>query len=178
MKLIVHDTSILVDLALSRTAEAWFAAGVETWTTDLVYNLEVEDPEQRALFDPYLESGHLKIRRFNATETEELLRLASKAGRRLSLADISVFWLAHRLGPKAVLATGDKALRAFAQREEVMACGILGLFKHMVAGIGGRPQVLPKAVAIERLQLLMAHPDVRLPLDKCEELIRQWRGIR
>ena len=176
MKLVVHDTSILIDLALSRTAEAWFAAGIETWTTDLVYPLEIDDNDQRALFDSYVASGHLKVRQFDETEIEELRRLQTKIGwRGLSITDISVFRLSKQLGSEAVLATGDKSLRGVATREKVMACGILGLFRHMVAGVpSGRPPVLPKAVAIERLKLLMEHPICRLPAAKCEELLREW----
>jgi rRNA maturation endonuclease Nob1 len=178
MKLVVHDTSILIDLALSRTAEAWFAAGIETWTTDLVYPREIDDEDQRALFASYVKSGHLKIRQFDETEIEESWRFQAKVGRRgLSITDISVFRLTQQLGPEAVLATGDKALRALATREKVMACGFLRLFRYMVMGVpGGRPPVLPKEVAIERLKLLMAHPECRLPVAKCEELLRQWGG--
>lgn len=177
MKLVVHDTSILIDLALSGTAEAWFATGIETWTTDLVYPLEIDDKDQRKLFDSYATSGRMKVRRLSAVEVDFLRKLQLKVGwRGLSLADISVFTLSKHLGPEAVLATGDKSLRKVATREKVTACGILRLFRYMVDGVHGRHPVLPKAVAIERLKLLISHPECRLPKEKCEELIRQWGG--
>lgn len=105
---------------------------------------------------------------------EQLVEYQSKVSRGISLADISVFALTRQLGPSAVLATGDKSLRKLAEREKLSACGVLKLFDHMVDGIASRPGVLPPPVAVARLKQLMAHPECRLPSDKCIERLKKW----
>ena len=53
MKIIVHDASVLIDLHHAGALDAWVAAGIEAWTTDLVF-FEVEQSleKQHALIFP------------------------------------------------------------------------------------------------------------------------------
>jgi len=178
MKLVVHDASILIDLAHSKTVEAWFAAGIETWTTDLIYPAEIGRPEQRALLDAYAVAGKLKIRTTEPTELEALIRTRAKFGMGLSLADVSALNLAKIFGDGAVLATGDRLLRTTAEKEKVKACGILGLFDVMVCSVDGATPVLPFSVAIEKLRQLMQMPECRLPNDRCTAKIKMWSQNR
>lgn len=168
MKLVVQDASILIDLALSETVEAWFATGIETWTTELIYPREIDRPDQRSLLSAYVSAEQLKVKSFGETELEELHLLKSKIGRGLSLADVSVFALAKQFGSTTVLATGDQTLRKAAERERVSACGILGLMDYMVGSVNGRPPVLPVPVAIEKLRKLQGLPECRIPQNKCK----------
>jgi rRNA maturation endonuclease Nob1 len=176
MKLVVHDASILIDLVFSKTVEAWFATNVETWTTELVYPREIEEPSQRALFNAYADAGKLQIRHINSAQLEQLVRARTRLGLGLSLADVSVLQLTRELGENALLATGDRLLRATAEREKIKACGLLGLFDIMVTPSRGGPAALPYAVAIEKLEQLMALPECRLPADKCHAKIRDWKS--
>lgn len=65
-------------------------------------------------------------------------------------------------------------LRKVAEREQIKACGILGLFDRMVLAQGSKPAALPHAVACQKLQLLLTHPECRLPRDRCLAKIKQW----
>ena len=122
MKFVVHDASILIDLALSKTVEAWFATGVETWTTNLIYPYEIGKPEQRALFEAYVAAKKLRIKNLTPSELEEVVRERERLSRGLSLADVSALNLTKSLGADAVLATGDRLLRTTAEKAKVTAC--------------------------------------------------------
>lgn len=174
MKFVVHDASILIDLALSKSVEAWFATGVETWTTNLIYPSEIVKAEQRVVYDAYVTAKKLKIKALTPHELEELVRTRAKLSMGLSLADVSALSLTKTLGPDAVLATGDRLLRKTADRERVKACGILKLFDVMVEGTKEHPAILPPTLAIEKLRGLMQLPECRLPSDRCDEKIKAW----
>lgn len=174
MKFVVHDASILIDLALSKTVEAWFASGIETWTTNLIYPAEIVRPDQRQLYDGYASAKKLQIKALTSPEIEELIRFRARLSLGLSLADVSALSLAKSLADGTVLATGDRLLRTMAEREKVKACGILHLFDVMVRGVSNHRAVLPKAVAIEKLRTLMQLPECRLPAEKCEGKIKLW----
>lgn len=173
MKLVVHDASILIDLALSETVDAWFAAGIETWTTNLIYPHEIDRPEQRAVLNGYVKAGMLRVRPVSVEEVEFLRQVRSG----LSIPDRSAILLVKELGQHAVLATGDRALRLAAQREKIDACGLLGLFDIMIRTHGGRPPALPIAVAIAKLERLLALPGCWLPPEKCRERIQGWKKL-
>lgn len=173
MKLVVHDASILIDLALSETVDAWFASGIETWTTNLIYPHEIDRPEQRAVLDGYVQAGKLLIRAVTPAEVELLGRIRSG----LTIPDRSAIMLVKELGDGARLATGDKAMRKTAEQEKVAACGLLGLFDLMIVSQEGRPPALPVEVAIAKLERLLALPGCWLPPDKCQEKIAAWRRL-
>lgn len=174
MKVVVQDASILIDLVLSQTVDAWFATGVETWTTNLIYPLEIDQPEQRAILGPYVSAKKLQIREISDLEVEEILALRGSFSRGLSLADLSALFLTRELGAGTKLATGDRALRNAATHARLDACGILGLFEVMVEAASGRLAVLPYPVAADRLRQLLKHPECRLPRGECEARIRAW----
>lgn len=174
MKLVVHDASILIDLALSETVDAWFATGIETWTTDLIYPLEIDRPIQRAELEGYVRAGKLKLRKLMDADIEKLRQLKTKERAGLSMGDLSVLMFARELGSDATLATGDRALRAVATRDGVNACGLLGLFDLMVKPPVPHAPALPVDVAIAKLRRLMSLPECRLPSDRCEARMRSW----
>jgi len=173
MKLVVHDASILIDLALSETVDAWFASGIETWTTNLIYPHEIDQPDQRAVLDGYVKAGKLRIRTVTPEEVERLGEVRSG----LTIPDRSAIMLVKELGDGARLATGDKAMRTAAHREKVAACGLIGLFELMIAPQGGRPAALPAEVAIAKLERLLSLPGCWLPIEKCREKITTWRRL-
>lgn len=173
MKLVVHDASILIDLALSETVDAWFASGIETWTTNLIFPHEIDRLDQRAVLEGYVQAGKLLIR---AVTPDEIVQLGQvRSG--LTIPDRSAIMLVKELGAGASLATGDKAMRTAAAREKIMACGLLGLFDLMIAAQEGRPAALPVEVAIAKLERLLALPGCWLPPEKCQEKIAAWRRL-
>ena len=174
MKIVVQDASILIDLALSQTVDAWFATGVETWTTNLIYPREIDRPEQRAILDPYVEAQQLQIRAISAAELAQLPALQAHYGRGLSLPDVSAFFVTREFGAGTRLATGDRALRSAATRGKLEACGLLGLFDVMVGVSSDRGAVLPAPVAADRLRRFLLHPECRLSRADCEARIRTW----
>jgi len=175
MKIVVHDASILIDLAICDAVEAWFATEVETWTSELIFPREIEDPAQRRRLEAYAGSGKLRVHQ--ATEpAESLVEERDRLHRGLSLADTSVLLLTRKLGHDAVLATGDALLRRMAEAEKIKACGILGLFDVMVKPPTGQAAVLPAAVAAAKLQSLLLHPECRLPREICQAKIKGWLG--
>lgn len=173
MKLVVHDASILIDLALSETVDAWFASGIETWTTNLIYPHEIDRADQRAVLEGYVQAGKLLIRVVTANEVERLGEVRSG----LTIPDRSAIMLVKELGDGARLATGDKAMRAAAVREKVTACGLLGLFDLMITEQDGRAAALPVGVAIAKLERLLSLPGCWLPPEKCQEKIQAWRRL-
>lgn len=176
MKVVVHDASILIDLTLCEAVDAWFATGIETWTSDLIYPHEIVRPEQRRQLESYVVAKKLLVRK-STEPVEHLFAQRERLGRGLSFADVSALLLTQELGADSVLATGDQLLRSTATREKVKVCGILGLFDQMVepTAPGLRP-TLPRAVAAAKLKLLMEHPECRLPQERCAEKIKQWRA--
>lgn len=173
MKFVVHDASILIDLALSETVDAWFASGIETWTTNLIYPHEIDRLNQRAMLDGYVHSGKLLIRVVTPEEIERLGLVRSG----LTIPDRSALMLVKELGDGVRLATGDKAMRTAAEQNKVAACGLLGLFDEMIVQQGGRPASLPVEVAIAKLERLLALPGCWLPHKKCLEKIQTWRCL-
>ena len=173
MKLVVHDASILIDLALSETVDAWFASGIETWTTNLIYPHEIDRVEQRAELEGYVQAGKLLVR----TVTTEEIALLGQVRSGLTIPDRSAIMLVKELGNGASLATGDKAMRTAAAREKISACGILGLFDLMITSQDGRLPALPVEVAIAKLERLLALPGCWLPPEKCKEKIQTWRRL-
>jgi len=171
MKVVVHDASILIDLAHSETVDAWFASGIETWTTNLIYPWEIDRPEQRSILAGYVSAGKLRIYEVAASEIETL-RVARSG---LSLPDRSALLLVKQLGASATLATGDRALRKAAERDRVSACGLLGLFDLMIESRNGLPASLPVSVAIAKLERLLQMPGCWLPQERCRERIALWK---
>lgn len=164
---------LLIDLALSETVDAWFASGIETWTTNLIFPHEIDRLDQRTVLDGYVQAGKLLIR---AVTPDEIVHLGQvRSG--LTIPDRSAIMLVKELGAGASLATGDKAMRTAAAREKITACGLLGLFDLMIASHEERPASLPVEVAIAKLERLLTLPGCWLPREKCQEKIQAWRQL-
>lgn len=110
MKIVVHDASILIDLAICDAVEAWFPTEVETWTSELIFPREIEDPAQRRRLEAYAGSGKLRVHQ-TTEPAESLVEERDRLHRGLSLADPSVLLRTRKLGHDAVLATGNALLR-------------------------------------------------------------------
>jgi len=161
MKILVSDTSVLIDLERGGLLEAAFACGHQLVVPDYLYQVELE-PENGPLL---LELG-LSVVELTAEEVEfaQATMLAAPA---LSPADC--FALSYARRPQHLLVTGDKALRVRATGENIPCHGLLWLLDQMEAsGV-----IVARSLA-EGLQRISADRRSRLPKADVEDRIVKW----
>jgi predicted nucleic acid-binding protein len=161
MKVVIHDACALIDLLKGSLVELWIKCGIEIHTTQLAL-LEVED-------DPahLRNSGALRIRELSDADLGELLSF-QKSFKALSLQDCSVLRLAQELD--APLLTGDKDLRAVAERNGMRVHGMLWVLDMML-----EQGVLTTIDAARSLRLLLGEGS-RFPRSECERRLKLWGG--
>ena len=164
MKIVVHDASVLIDLHHAGALDVWLAAGIEAWTTELVF-FEVEQPLEKQRT-----SGALKVKHYSAEELIALDEARSALPPTLSLQDSSALLLAQTM--EAALVTGDGDLRKAALAAGVEVHGILWILDDMVAGAQTPPR--HAADMLERILKTRA----RLPAPECEVRLARWRSGR
>lgn len=164
MRIIVHDASVLIDLHHAGALDAWLAAGIEAWTTALVF-FEVEQSlaEQQA-------RGALKVKQYSAEELLSLDEERAELPPTLSIEDCSALLLAQTMN--AALVTGDGDLRKAALAAGVEVHGILWILDEMVADRKTSPP--HAAEMLERILKTRA----RLPAAECEARLARWRSGR
>ncbi|MBS0659973.1 MAG: hypothetical protein JSR82_17170 [Verrucomicrobia bacterium] len=162
MKIVVHDASVLIDLYHAGALDLWLDAGLEAWTTDLVF-LEVEQTLQ-----PQRASGALRVKSYSAEELFELQTARPALPATLSLEDCSVLLLAQALG--ALLVTGDRELRRAAGERGVEVHGLLWILDELVASAA-----CPPTRAAQMLEKVM-QTRARLPATECALRLERWRG--
>ena len=150
MKVLVSDTSVLVDLERSGLLEAVFELSVELAVPDLLFERELRGHGGERLVE--LE---LKIEELDA---DGVRRAAGyrQARRALSLPDVFALELAR--GHGWTLLTGDGALRALARELQVDCHGVLWVLDLMQA-----EAVISVRALLEGLRRIEAHPRCRLP---------------
>lgn len=161
---VVHDASVLIDLHHAGALDVWLEAGIEAWTTELVF-FEVEQPleKQRA-------SGALKVKKYSAEELVALNGARSAFPATLSLEDTSALLLAQAM--EAALVTGDGDLRKAALNAGIEVHGILWILDEMVAAGVTAPR--HAAEMLERVLKTRA----RLPAEECKVRLARWRSGR
>lgn len=168
MKIIVHDASVLIDLAVCEMLAPWFGLGFEAKTTSLVWR-EVNRKNQKARLQRYVDVGSLGIIPVNAEAMTEVLRIHSEVPLKITIEDASAMYIAGK--QQAILLTGDKGLRQYAARQGIEVHGILWVIDTLVA----RGAILP-SVAAERLEWLTSQGTCRLPGPECIQRIKKWRN--
>lgn len=121
MKIVVHDASVLIDLAACEMLEPWFGLGFETKTTSLVWR-EVNRKNQKMRMQRYVDDGSLGIEPINAEAMTAVVSLHSEVPSQITLEDASALYVAGK--QQAILLTGDKGLRQFATRKRIEVHGI------------------------------------------------------
>ena len=168
MKIIVHDASVLIDLAESGLLEVWFGLGLKPVTTSLILR-EVNRRNQKSKLQRFVDKGTLGVEPIGAEALAGVVHLLTNLPDRITIEDASAIFIAETR--KAILLTGDKGLRQCAEVRNIDVHGILWVFDTLVS----RGKVLPVSAA-ERLEKLCAQGTSRLPKDECSLRIRKWRN--
>lgn len=166
MKIAVKDACLLIDLEAMGILDTWFLLGIETLTSDLIVE-EVRGRHPGIL--SYVRSGALCVESVPLFELIQMHARLEALG--LSLADVSVFYLAQRR--KAMLLTCDRALRQHAGRQHIECHGSIWVLDQLVSA-----NLLAGSVAADKLEALMAgcgEEQRYLSSALTEPFIRRWR---
>ena len=167
MKVAVKDANILIDLIESDLLGLWFKLEIETYVSDLV-QLEIVEPEQKKVFDSFVDAGLITIESLTAGE----LKSASdkRDAHNISIEDASALIIA--LKKEAVLLSGDARLRRTAEEEGVDVYGIIWIFDRLIA-----EALLHPKDAASKLKSLLDDGSF-LPKAVCERRIYDWGRIQ
>jgi predicted nucleic acid-binding protein len=164
MRLLIHDTNVLIDLLKLELLSTALSLPYEMETTDLVQN-EIVEPEQTEVLSQCIQNGLLLIH----STSEELLSIAAimTQASQLSIADCSV--IHHAQARSGIVVSGDASLRKEAERRKLQVHGTPWLLACMV-----EEDVIIPALAINKMvTLLQLNP--RLPDKACQKLIEEWK---
>ncbi|PSB04413.1 hypothetical protein C7B61_00075 [filamentous cyanobacterium CCP1] len=159
MRVLVSDTSVLIDLERGMLLEAAFRLSFELAVPDLLFKKELQPANGQHLLNLGLRVEELDdqgIRRAVAYRKQETA---------LSLPDAFALALAHAHG--WVLLTGDGALRRLAHSESVACHGVLWILDQMY-GAG----CVPPDQLFQGLQKISRHHRCRLPKDEIQKRLR------
>ena len=150
MRVLVSDTSVLVDLERGLLLDAAFRMPFEFAVPDLLYERELKDHGGERL----CQRG-LRVSELDGDGVARALRYRCEWSA-LSLSDC--FALALAAGNRWTLLTGDAALRGLADAENVDCHGVLWLMDEMQRTVAASARELHDGLAA-----ISAHPRCRLP---------------
>lgn len=150
MRVLVSDTSVLIDLERGNLLEAAFNLSCELAVPDLLYRRELRDQNGDALIAMGLRVEELD------SDGIELAQTYRSRKSVLSLPD--TFALALAKTRQFTLLTGDRELRLLAGAEKVECHGVLWLLDRMNDEAAASMENLHTG-----LQVIAAHPRCRLP---------------
>ena len=140
----------------------------EIHTVDFVA-AEIEDADQRKIFDELVDGGGIFVDGFTADEVIEIVEEHSAVSGNLSIPDCSVCYFARK--HQVPMLTGDKRLRRYAEQQSIEVHGILFIFDEFV-----RHGIVSTAIAADRLEKLLTL-NARLPKSEIRDRLRRWRDI-
>lgn len=153
MRVLVSDTSVLIDLERARLLEEMFRLPFQFAVPDLLYQRELTGP----LGDRLVALG-LRVEALTSTELGRATVLY-RQNTRLSAPDTFAFALAE--ARRWTLLTGDGTLRDLAVAEQLDMHGVLWVFDQLADGSHVALALLHVA-----LMTLFANPRCRLPVDE------------
>ncbi len=151
MKVLVSDTSVLIDLERGEFLESVFRLPFSFVVPDLLYERELKNYNGPAL----IKFG-LHVQELDSTGLALAIEYYRKYRMVLSLPDVFAFALANT--NSWILLTGDGALRELANEEKVNCHGVLWLLDHLHDNC-----VTDKDSLFKGLQIIAEHPRCRLP---------------
>ncbi|SRR6266536_1945763 len=162
MKVLVSDTSVLVDLERGDLLDACFRLPYEFAVPDLLYARELE-----GFGGAQLVARGLRIEELTG---QEVLIAQNVRGTRplLSLPDAFAYALASSRG--WWLLTGDAELRALARAERVTFHGVLWVLDSLF-----EVQTIEAAALVSGLEAIAAHPRCRLPRGDIQSRLERYR---
>lgn len=164
MKVLVSDTSVLIDLERGSLLETAFRLPYEFAVPDLLYEQEIEDYNGTEL----LALG-LRVEELDEHAVAAALDFRRRQSA-LSLPDS--FALALAQAQSWMLLTGDRTLRALAHEEAVDCHGTLWIFDQMHARAVANAQDLHHG-----LHAIATHSRCRLPRAAMNTRLRQYAAL-
>jgi hypothetical protein len=161
MRILVSDTSVLIDLERGGFLDSCFNLPFEFAVPDLLYARELA-----AFGGPALVARGLRVEGLTGDEVTIAQKLRSVHSK-LSLPDAFAYALASVRG--WTLLTGDGELRALAQAQKVPFCGVLWVLDQFFDG-----QVIEVATIVAGLEAIAAHPRCRLPRTEIQTRLAQY----
>lgn len=169
MRVVISDSSVLIDLAKTRLIESTLALPYEFVIPDVIFEDELIDLkhyERTQLLELGFKIGSL---------TGEQVGTVFKYGnsyKPLTANDCFALVLAESI-EQAILLTGDGDLRKTAQRHKIETHGIIWLCEQMRECGTGESKLLLGA-----LELLLNDPRSRIPKKELNRLIEQLKDDR
>jgi hypothetical protein len=150
MKILVSDTSVLIDLERGGFLDSCFQLPIQLVVPDLLYARELAD-----FGGPELIKRGLVVEELTADELT-IAQEVRGGHPKLSLPDAFAYSLASARG--WVLLTGDGELRSLAQANKIPYFGVLWVLDQFFDG-----KVVEVATLATGLQAIADHPRCRLP---------------
>lgn len=166
MDIVINDANIFFDLYNVGLLDEFFQLPFEFHTVDLVIH-EVKQKKQRNAIQKYIDSGQLKVKKYEAREFVQVVSFADNIKGNLSLTDSSVLYYAMKT-PHCRLLTSDRQLRNRAKEYHVLVSGIIYVFDQLVGY-----KVITRKEGAQRLIKLL-ETNSRLPHSLIEERINLW----
>ena len=163
MKILVSDTSVLIDLDRGALVEPTFRLPFEFTVPDLLYERELREHG-----GPDFVRLGLRVEELDGDGVALALGNLRKR-RSLSLPDSFAFALAKKNG--WTLLSGDRGLRELADEEEVRCHGVLWLLDQMF-----EHRVIDQSELCIGLGKIAAHPRCRLPKSEIRKRLLSYSG--
>ena len=161
MKVLVSDTSVLIDLERGSLLETGFRLPFEFAVPDLLYQQELKEHGGDALIELGLNVEEL--------DGEEVALALSYRRRRRSLSLPDCFTIALAKFRAWTLLSGDGGLRELAAEERITCHGVLWLIDRMF-----EEGVEEGNKLCNGLRMIAAHPRCRLPKAEIHKRIRSY----
>jgi hypothetical protein len=162
MKILVSDTSVLIDLERGGFLDSCFQLPFEFAVPDLLYARELKD-----FGGPALAARGLRVEELSGEEVTAAQTVRG-AHPKLSLPDAFAYTLASVRG--WILLTGDGELRTLAHAQGVPFFGVLWVLDQLFDG-----HVIEAEVIARGLEAIAAHPRCRLPRAEIQFRIEKYR---
>jgi hypothetical protein len=162
MKILVSDTSVLIDLERGDFLDSCFKLPFEFSVPDLLYTRELEE-----FGGPELLKRGLRVEELSPDEVT-IAQAVRASHSKLSLPDAFAYSLASKRG--WILLTGDGELRALAQSQQIQFFGVLWVLDQLFDGKIINPEVIGKG-----LEAIAAHPRCRLPKAEIQLRLERYK---
>lgn len=164
MRVLVSDTSVLIDLERGGFLEAAFSSSWEFAVPDLLFERELRHHGGNRLVELGLLVAEL--------EPEEVVRALGYRRRQVALSLPDTFALSLAAARVWTLLTGDARLRGLAAEERVACHGVLWLLDRFE-----QETVMTVGALHDGLGRVAAHPRCRLPRREVTIRLERWAQI-
>lgn len=161
MKILVSDTSVLIDLERGGLLDSCFKLPFEFAVPDLLYARELAE-----FGGPALVARGLLVQELTGDEVTAAQTVRGNR-RKLSLPDAFAYALASARG--WTLLTGDGELRTLAKLEGMEFFGVLWILDQLFDN-----NIIEAAAIVNGLETIAAHPRCRLPRAEIQSRLERY----